>query len=689
MLVKRVNVYSIVFFLLLHSISFGQTIGKLDSLKGRIGSSSITELPGLYMDIFVASLTDYDSAIKYSNLAIETSLNVGDSLNYARGLYALGYIYKELGRYEESADLNLKAYNVSSNNGFTDREKASLNNLAICYYQLSKFDLSLRYNLQSLQLREKDGNDTEIAIACNNIGLVYYQLSDYNKSLLYFQRAIAIKEKNNSPDVYGTYNNIALSYIGIKKFDLALSNLQKTIDLCESGCNNQVLVEAYDSRGFCYLKLGMIKEAKTDYLMALNIAKQDGLEVKMSSIYYGLARNYSYIKDFETSKNYTDSSFYLASKLNLRSIINDCYSFYAALYAEQSDFEKALEYQVLYDSMSKQLMNEKIAKNLLDVQVKYEERENLEIIELQNREINRRTTLLLMSIISSVLTIMVVLLLYRNNKVRKRVNKRLGEANETIEEQNKILVSLNADLEERVKERTDELRASNEALIKSNLELDNFIYKTSHDIRGPLATLQGVCNIALMDIKDPMAVDYFQKLSKTAVKLNNILSKLLIVNQINNSLPNQEEFNLKLLVEEIVDNNKIGYIKKDIEVLVKGEDRFTIVSDYELMKIIVTSIINNAFKFHNPSNNVSSFVEINFLKNKSQLLLTVIDNGLGIDESISDQIFDIFSKTSEIQDSAGMGLYLAKLAVDKLEGEIHVSKTEQGYTNFTVNIPLN
>lgn len=688
MLVKKVNVYALTLFLIFPSFLFSQSSNKVDSLKSLLNDAKKDQLPGLYMDIFIASLSNYDSAIKYSNMAIESSLIVGDSLNYARGLYALGHIYKEQGKYEESVELNLKAFEVSHNNGFEDREKASLNNLAICYYQLSKFDYSLRYHLQSLQLREKGGNDIEIAIACNNIGLVYYQLADFNKALLYFERAIRLKEAGKVADVYSTYNNIALTYIGLEKFDVALNYLQKTINLCELGCNLNVLIEAFDSRGFCFLKLGKIKEAKSDFTQALKMAKEEGSEVKLASIYFGLAKAYSNIKDFETSKSYTDSSFYLGKKLNMGRLISDCYSFYAALYSEQSEFEQALEYQVLYDSMSKQLMNEKIAKNLLDVQVEYEERENLEIIELQNREINRRTTLLLMSIISSILTALVVILLYKNNKVRKRVNRKLGEANETIEEQNKILVSLNADLEERVKERTEELRTANSALIKSNHELDNFIYKTSHDIRGPLATLQGICNIALMDIKDPMSVDYFQKLSKTAVKLNNILSKLLIVNQINNSLPNQEEFNLKLLVEEIVDSNKISYVKKNIEVLIKGEDRFTIVSDYELLKIIISNVVNNAFKFHNPSNNVSSFIEINFYKTKSELILTVVDNGLGIDSSISDQIFDIFSKTSEIQDSAGMGLYLVKLAVDKLEGDISVSKTEQGYTDFTVNIPL-
>ena len=67
--------------------------------------------------------------------------------------------------------------------------------------------------------------------------------------------------------------------------------------------------------------------------------------------------------------------------------------------------------------------------------------------------------------------------------------------------------------------------------------------------------------------------------------------------------------------------------------------------------------------------------------------MEVIDNGVGISANIAHQIFDIFSKTTELHDTAGMGLYLAKLAVDKLSGTIEVGQTEDGNTLFRVAIP--
>src|SRR5690606_39433630 len=98
----------------------------------------------------------------------------------------------------------------------------------------------------------------------------------------------------------------------------------------------------------------------------------------------------------------------------------------------------------------------------------------------------------------------------------------------------------NKDLDREVEKKTAELERVNLSHKQVNDELDNFIYKTSHDIRGPLASLKGMCNVAIMDVKDPLALDYFNKLDATAEKLNTILTRLLIINQINNSSASHE-----------------------------------------------------------------------------------------------------------------------------------------------------
>lgn len=661
----------------------------VDSLINQAESATLKEKPSLYMDLFVKTRQNFDSGMFYANESKKYALMAGDSLNYTRAEYAIAYLYKNQGYAEDAIAHYLNALKTARNNGFTDREKASLNGLALSYYGLSQFDKSLKYHFESLALRENEGDKSDIAIAVNNIGLVYYQLNDFSKAILYFKRALEIERQLGGQDIEGTYVNLGLAYLGLKEFDVALENFNKGIELCNEGCSNSIFLEAYNGAGACLFALDKKNEAREKLLLALEVAYQEDAESNLISIYNNLAQIDFAENHFEMALNRLDSSQILAVKLASRNWAKKNFRLYAELYNQAGEFQKAYDNQVKYDSVNSEILNDVVAKNLLQIQVDFEERQNLEIIALKDKEIGRRTTLLLLSIIISVLTVVIIFILYRNNKIRRRVNNKLTIANKTIENQNKTLTELNSVLEERVKERTEELRESNEALIKSNHDLDNFIYKTSHDIRGPLATLQGICNIALMDIKEPMAVDYLQKLSKTAYKLNLILSKLLVINQINNALPLLEDVRLHNLVISMVDENKMSYFSKEIAVKIEISKSLTITSDPDLLKIILGNLISNAFKFHNDSKRVDSYIKIRSCLEDDLFIFEVIDNGVGIEESVAHQIFDIFSKTSEIQDTAGLGLYLVKLATEKLDGKIEVKKSDEGDTLFRVTLPLN
>jgi signal transduction histidine kinase/Tfp pilus assembly protein PilF len=661
---------------------------RFDSLVNRVNEAKDVNKAPIYMELFIVSMNDYDSAIFYAQQAQKYALLAGDSLTYVRAEYAMAYLYKGQGLFNEAIEHYILALKTAQNNGYSDREKSILNGLALSYYYASQFDKSLEYHFKSLALREKEGNLNDIAISASNIGLVYFQLNNFQKAILYFDRAKKIEEEQNGVGLDGTYVNLGLAQMGLNDFDTALENFNKALVICEEGCNDLIKVEALNGAGSCLLKLNLFNEAEKKLNSAYELAKKEGFEVKLIAIYYNMASLSLSKNDYNEALERLNLSQNISDKLKIRSWSKTNFELLAEVFYRLNDYKKAYEYQVKYDSVSNEIMNEVVAKNLLQIQVDFEERQNLEIIELQNEIIGRRTIFLILALIISLLTAFIVIILYRNNKLRKRVNKKLMIANKTIEKQNSKLTDLNLALEDRVKERTEELRATNKALTKSNNDLDNFIYKTSHDIRGPLATLQGVCNIALMDIKEVVAVDYFEKLSRTASKLNQILSKLLVINQINNSSPSDDIVLLNDLINTIVDENRELHRGKEIVISNNIPLKLRVTVDALLIKIILGNLINNAFKFHNTSSKIQSVIIINgFVKNK-ELLLTVTDNGVGINENIAGQIFDIFSKTSEVQDTAGLGLYLVKLALDRLEGVVSVEKTIEDYTQFKVIIPL-
>jgi signal transduction histidine kinase len=325
---------------------------------------------------------------------------------------------------------------------------------------------------------------------------------------------------------------------------------------------------------------------------------------------------------------------------------------------------------------------------LARVQTKYEERENIAIIASKEEALTRQRRFNIAVAIIAILAGSLVFVLYRSNLVKKKVNKALSDAKATIEDQNKQLTSLNRNLEKMVDARTIELQVANEALKRVNDELDNFIYKTSHDIRGPLASLKGMCNVAIMDVKDPLALDYFLKLDATAEKLNTILTRLLIINQINNSSASHEPIDFDEMINEVIVLEKKRGLPPKLHIRKNIERDITFYSDKELVRIILENLIDNAIKFYNDSNRADPFVEVNVMTEGNYLKIRVIDNGIGISQVNPDKIFQMFSRASERSGTGGIGLYLTKTATEKIGGQIDLKTTPEGYTEFFVKFSL-
>ncbi|MEM9681088.1 MAG: tetratricopeptide repeat protein, partial [Bacteroidota bacterium] len=472
-------------------------------------TTSVESKSQIYMDLFIVyRLNNYDSAKYFAEQALESALLERDSLMFVRAEYALGYLYRTNGFFIRSIDHYLKALKTAKNNGFAGRVKNTLNGLALAYYYDGRYDKSLEYHFESLKLREDDNDLEEIAIASNNIGLVYFQINDFDKALVYFKRTLEIERDIQLDGIVATYNNMGLAHGGLSEFEESLSNFTKAIEECESGCDDAYLVEAYNGAGSAHYGMGNSAKAEEYFSKALKVALKSNIETKIIIIYHNWAKLLLEGGNVDQAKIYLDSSQNLAEKLSYRKWESQNFQLYAKIFSAQKMFEKAYEYQKQYDSINQTILNETIARNMLDIQVDYQEKENLEKIASQDQEISRRNTLLYLSVVIIILISIILFILYRINQLRRKTNRELAEAKRIIEQQNNVL-------EEKVRERTKELKEANAALMKSNTDLDNFIYKTSHDIRGPLATLQGMCNVALIDIQEQKSRDYFDKIGKT------------------------------------------------------------------------------------------------------------------------------------------------------------------------------
>jgi signal transduction histidine kinase len=221
-----------------------------------------------------------------------------------------------------------------------------------------------------------------------------------------------------------------------------------------------------------------------------------------------------------------------------------------------------------------------------------------------------------------------------------------------------------------------------------NNELDNFIYRTSHDIRGPLVTLKGVCNVALLDVKDEMALDYLKKLDATSTKLNIILTRLLIVNKINLWELEASQINWFEMIKQIIETEKSNGIPPNMVIDYEIDPDAHIMSDRFLLMLVVENLIDNAIKFHNDSPRVVPFVKVKVQQEGDNMVkLSVIDNGIGVNPTDKDQIFHLFTRASDRSATGGIGLYLSKMAADRLGGKVILANTSPGGSEFHLILP--
>lgn len=633
-------------------------------------------------------VSDKDSALYFARINNEVAIELKDTLSIVKSFNALGYLNKEEANYSDAILNYEKGLELAKVQDYGDQVKFLLNNLALVHTYFGNYDESLNYHFQSLKIRETEEDLAGMAVAYNNIGLVYYQIADDEKALNYF-----LKSLNLEREIYGRGSdesliNLGLVYTSLMKFQEALTAYNEVLDRCISiDCPKQIQLKANSGSGIAFIGMSNLDEAKDRFLKAKSLANDLNDKISFVIANYYLSRIHFENEQYVKSLNFLNEASAVAENTDAKTWKMEIDNLYADLYSAQGDFEKAYFHESRYSTLKDSIFNEELIKNLANIQLDYQEQQTQEIIEGKNYQIRRRDQInLLLGGVTLLITALLVIL-YKSNQFRKKTNKKLAEANDIIEEQNKELTNVNAVLEERVKERTKELKEANIALKKSNEELDNFIYKTSHDIRGPLATLMGVCNIAQMDVKDKQALDYFEKLGITANRLNEILSKLLIINQINNSAIKPERVALGSFVNELIEEQKLNFTKAKVKLNLELNSNITISTDKELIRVIYSNLINNAFKFRDNSERVDSFIAVKLAKENGHILFTVEDNGIGIDLNESERIFEVFSKASDLADSSGIGLYLVKLAVEKLNGSIQQTTTAEGYTRFVVKLP--
>lgn len=224
-----------------------------------------------------------------------------------------------------------------------------------------------------------------------------------------------------------------------------------------------------------------------------------------------------------------------------------------------------------------------------------------------------------------------------------------------------------------------------EELKVRNTELDNFVYKVSHDLRAPLSSILGLVNLAKLPGNTDNPMDYIDLIGAKVEHLDHFIGDVL-----SHSKNLKMDLTLaKVDFNQIIDEtfNDLNYLEgaKGIARMVKVEG-IDFYSDPWRIAEILRNLISNAIKYRK-LDQVASEIGIKINVDHLRAEIAFADNGIGIDEKNLAKVFEMFYRATEQSDGSGIGLYIVKNAVDKLGGQISLaSRLGQG-TRFSIILP--
>jgi PAS domain S-box-containing protein len=240
------------------------------------------------------------------------------------------------------------------------------------------------------------------------------------------------------------------------------------------------------------------------------------------------------------------------------------------------------------------------------------------------------------------------------------------------------------DITER-KETEERLLEKNSELEKTNEELDRFVYSASHDLRSPLTSIMGLVSFILDESKESETLKYAKMIRNSILKLDEFIKNILSYSRNTRTALGQDTIQIKETIEDIIDSLKNMKEAADIAFEIDIQENTPFISDKHRFKIVMENLISNAIKYSHHDNR-EKFIKISGKTDKDYTYMRVEDNGIGIPAQYHGRIFDMFFRLANNGAGSGIGLYIVKEIVEKMQGIIEIDSNEGKGTTFMVKL---
>lgn len=259
-------------------------------------------------------------------------------------------------------------------------------------------------------------------------------------------------------------------------------------------------------------------------------------------------------------------------------------------------------------------------------------------------------------------------------------NKELAQALEELQSTEEQLIELNNELERRVEKRTNELllseenlKVKNNELKKINVDLDNFIYTASHDLKAPISNIEGLTLILNKKLNNRMEDEERKLIAMIGHSISKFKGTIADLTEITKVQKDLEQGSDQVLFKEVIED-----IKADMTISLE-EVKPEIVEDLQISGIlgsmknirsIIYNLLTNAIKYRAKERPLE--IEIRSYQEDGYVVLSVKDNGLGVGKEQQPKLFTMFKRMHTHVEGTGIGLYIVKRIIENNGGKIEV-----------------
>lgn len=684
---------SFIFLMSLNPLEIkGHNITVIDSLKNL---NTTEEDQKQKVDNYLSIAEEFthgkvDSTFFYINKALKLGKKIAYKEGQAQAYYMLSYYLDVRGEFTKSIESLEQAIVFFEELGDSSYLSASYNNLGALYSYGSEQKKSLEYFIKSINIGVEAQDSFSLAPAYSNVAEFYYELKEYNSALKYFKKALEIDLHYNIPeDVAISYLDVGHVNTNLRRYDDALVNLNEAQNLLSEINDDFYKIILYQRFGNYYQETGELNLAESYILKAqrlLSAYNYPMLDAETLSIKGEILLKQ---KKFKNSLAVLDSSIEKYNEINSQGTFNELYNDKADAYFGLKLHNKAYEFLQLANKEEELLESNVIAEYLSEFErseALKEERARFQLVqELENQRnenvlIKVRSRLYFTIYIALFLGAVLVVALYLF-VLKQNHNKSLESSHELIIHQKHL-----------IQESYSHLKENEKRLAALNATKDKFFSIIAHDLKNPFNTLIGISELMISnpEIKDTEDFEeLMQGMFETAKSGHNLLENLL---EWSRSQVGSIQLEPKLISLNDVFKAAFTFFQetakaKGITISIAEVNAGVVYADYNMVNFIIRNLINNAIKFSYGG----SKIEVESRVDNKKTVISIIDNGVGINAETIDKLFKIehsIQKNGTANEKGtGLGLVLCKEFVENNGGEIWVESKEGKGSKFSFSLP--